>query len=181
MLPIIELPGMKGNMRQDWGFSFLEFLPIIETMKRKMFSIPAGTAALAVCALIFFAACGEISNDYDSFSYDLRGTWVNLDSTYTDTVEITIDTIKITPDPFWGPPVPGLAGFTAYTALEGYSEKQEDNSSYGHKGNLFINDMGDWRTPIPYSLWNSYSDKRLTIGDNSNPLATNKFTTFKKQ
>jgi hypothetical protein len=147
----------------------------MKTMKRKMFSTPVtmGIVALAVYGLLFFAACGTTLNDHDYFDSGLRGTWVNINPYDYDEVEITMDTIEITPDSIFD--VPGLNGFTSAYPLKGYSKELSENSSYGHKGNLFINDKGDWQTPVPYSLWGNYSDPRLTIGNSGNQ------TTFKKQ
>jgi hypothetical protein len=135
-----------------------------------------------VFAFIFtalFSGCNTEAGDYKTFAYDIRGTWINLDTIYHDKLEISVDRITITPDDYYFPSdVPGLKGFTPRTAIEGYSEKA---GGYSDRGSLFIKDRGDWQNPVPYKRWGDYSDPRLTIGDDSDPTDKSKYTTFKKQ
>jgi hypothetical protein len=126
-----------------------------------------------------FLSC-EINIDGDYFDYDLRGTWVSINSnppyyyTYNNKLEISMDTIKITTYSY---SVPALGGFTCGYLLEGYSEKLSEASYREHSGNLLIKDMGSWRS-VPYLLWKEagYTGRvLLTIGDSPGR------TTFEKQ
>jgi hypothetical protein len=97
---------------------------------------------LALAAAMMFTTC-ELNGDYNSFDYDLWGTWES--SRYSgNTLKITYGTITIH----------GFLVFSYYNGyprdvpLEGYSEKVPDDATI--TGNIFINWRGQWQSAQPY-------------------------------
>ena len=95
---------------------------------------------------LLFAACGDFSSDYDTFEYNLSGTWVSNEPRYGDqgALVITIDRITIYGSYYWFDSP--FYGFTKGISLRGYSEE----------GHIFIEDGGLLQQGIPYTYWDEY-------------------------
>ena len=120
-------------------------------------------------AFLFVTACyfdeGELVF-YNSFAYDLRGTWVtNGTSDYSGSLEIEFNRIIISgyaPNPSYesihGTAHRPFKDFTKDTPLIGYSED----------GQLFINDAGKLQEGISYNYYttNFGMDKFIRIDFN---------------
>ena len=106
---------------------------------------------IALLAVLIITSCDwEVTGDYKSFSFDLRGTWVSNDtSVYSGILVIDFDSITITG--FNEGQTPSgtddnrrpFRDFTKGTALKGYSEE----------GKFFLEDRGLPQEGIPYTLY----------------------------
>ena len=103
-------------------------------------------------AVLFITSCNmEIGlNDYKTFSYDLRGTWLSNDpSVYSgklviDSGQITITGFNEGQTPLWeNDNKRPFKGFTKGTALKAYSEE----------GKIFIEDGGSPQEGISYIFY----------------------------
>jgi hypothetical protein len=102
-------------------------------------------------AVFFITSCGDWeSGGYQTFDYDLRGTWVlhELDPDYEGELVISTDRITIKDfhrgqTPWWGDDNDRpFKDFTKNVALKGYSED----------GKIFIEDWGLVQEGIPYKF-----------------------------
>jgi hypothetical protein len=103
------------------------------------------------CVALVLAGCkGYTNGSGTSVPYDLRGTWERTEATSSyvpgsgwqslkGTLVIKYNSVTISG------PVSHLQGYTQDIALEAYTED----------GLLYIKDTGEWKSPIPYSRWQS--------------------------
>ena len=143
---------------------------------------------LLICFPLFFVSCdwdtGDGTGNYQRFDWDLHGTWKTneSESRYTGTLIIDYNSITITGYSEIQTPVPGgndqerpFRNFTKGTALEGYTEEQEET---GQKV-ILIKDAGTWQEGIPYTYWEGVRSPpdfekveflRFTFGDRQETL-----------
>jgi len=108
-------------------------------------------AIIIILCSLFIAGCSSHSTSSDSKWVDnnLQGEWERTEAAFypegqsviteTGKLKLTFNTITITG------PFSNLQGYTRNTALEAYTDE----------GKLYIKDIGEWQTPIPYTYWES--------------------------